>query len=488
MSSDPVDARREGYWDRVQYLSQPRWRQKRQERLAVEFYTALRAYEANPATPENPPSLVNWERSPTSDRTAETTADEAKSESDHSRQGGSPGRESVGESNEPTDGAGTELTAQQLESLKYLRQMGVTDVDRCLDLVDGDQRRHEAIRYALERDDERQGLILSLLARGEVAHACNLATCGRRSTQLQCGACESENNYVPMTCDSRLCPDCRNKSIGENIAKYENHIQEMDNPVLLTLTEQNFEDPITGRETLIDHFSKLRRRSIPLSGTTVRDGVEKSWCWWVGTALEDVDEDQEQWKVELQAQGEHDLVRRLQREYVDYEYEDITGTHVGRNIPFEELYEGGIYGIDIKQQGPFEYNVHVHVLIDMAYIPQAALSAVWEEITDGSPVVDVRAIYNRASDETIAEAIAETVGYAVKPPEFDDLDKEVEYATAVKGCASVHPFGDVHGLGSDSGSLVCCDCERTPQEWRYCGKVEGHRDTTKKTWQTKDPP
>jgi hypothetical protein len=35
----------------------------------------------------------------------------------------------------------------------------------------------------------------------------------------------------------------------------------------------------------------------------------------------------------------------------------------------------------MKQKGPDEYKVHLHVLADAAYIPQAALSSVWEEIT-----------------------------------------------------------------------------------------------------------
>jgi hypothetical protein len=459
------------YWDTLEDRT---WfdhldasQQRRYQRLITEFYAAYRAYSANPATPENPPSLDNCERSPIS---AETGA---------------------------TDSETVDLSEAEREELQMVVAMGVDDVGRAVDIVTaGRYGADSAIHAALGREKERQWKVLSLLERGDPSHAFRLATCGKRSVQLQCGCCESEDNYVPVSCDSRLCPDCQDSKIGQNIGKYEDRVREMETPVLLTLTEENFSDPIEGRETMMEDLGRLRRRTIPFEGSTRReteDGeiVEKSWCWWNGTGLEDIDEDQEQWKIKLQAQGRYDLVRRLQTQYVNYEYEDITGTHVGRNIPFEELYDGGIYGIDIKQQGPFEYNVHAHVLIDMAYVPQAALSAVWEDITDGACVVDVRTIYNRQQRENVAEALAETVGYAVKPPEFEDLDDELAFVQAAKGCPTVHPFGSLHGSGSQDGYLICADCEQIPREWHYAGTIDGTHDTMGKTWETDrgmDPP
>jgi hypothetical protein len=383
------------------------------------------------------------------------------------------------------------------DALEGLLELGIEDIDRAAKIARQGGDVHTAIFEALTREQERQWKVAALLDRGDVRHALRLATCGQQSVQLQCGCCESEDNYLPVTCDSRLCPDCQDRKVGQNIEKYENRVKGMDNPVMLTLTEKNFRDPVAGRRQVMEDLAAFRRRTIPFEGTTTRetdDGetVEKSWCWWQGADVDDVDPDLEQWKVKLQEQGHHDLVRRLQSEYVNYEYEDITGTHVGRNIPLDELTNGGIYGIDIKQQGPLQFHVHAHVLVDMAYVPQAAISAVWEDITGDACVVDVRSIYDRAERQEAAEALAETVGYAVKPPEFEELEEELEFVKAAKGCPTVHPFGDLHGLGSPDGpGLICADCERMPQEWMYLGTVEERRETVGKSWETDrgmDPP
>jgi hypothetical protein len=271
----------------------------------------------------------------------------------------------------------------------------------------------------------------------------------------------------------------------------------MDHPVFMTFTVENAVNPIDAREGIVEDLRRLRNRTIPFEGEVEReteDGetVTKSWSWWEGTNLEAIEEDHTQWKVKLQEQGEHDLVRRLQKQYVHAEWSNpIVGEQEGKNIPFDELVDGGLYGIDVKQVGSFEFNVHAHVLADAAYIPQAALSSVWEDLT-GDPVVDVRAVYDRSSRESVAQVLSETVGYAVKPPEFEELEDELAFVEAAKGCPMVHPFGSVHGAGKREASLLLCSrCERTPGEWEYLGTVEQRMDTMGKGWDTKgenDPP
>jgi hypothetical protein len=502
MSTDPIQARSMNYWDEVAqrnwFDKLEAWKQRRYQRLVIEFYTAYRAYSASTDTPENPLSLDNCDCSHSSDRTAASEAEAGElSETE------SCGADSLsGEASERSGEANRSSTVQELNDreqrlLPLLFQMGVEDVDRAARIArNAHGKGDEAVFGALKREKERQWKVLSLLERGDQKHAYRLAMCGRQSVQLQCGHCESEDNYQPVSCDSRLCPDCQDKKIGSNIGKYRDRVQSMDTPVLLTLTEENVEDPVRGREAMMEDLGTLRRRTIPFEGSTRREAddgtiVEKEWCWWEGTTVDDVDVDQEQWKIKLQEQGKHELVRRLQRQYVNYEYEDITGRHVGRNIPFDELYEGGIYGIDIKQEGAFEFDVHAHVLLDMAYVPQAALSAVWEDITDGACVVDVRTIYNRRDRENVAEALAETVGYAVKPPEFEELEEELAFVEAAKGCPTVHPFGSLHGAGNPGGDLICSNCEMIPREWRYAGTVDAVVDNMGKSWETdrgKDPP
>jgi hypothetical protein len=481
----------------------PDWKQRRRQRLVIEFYTAIRAYEMNPATPENSPSFTNCDCSPTPGGSAATdadTADRPSAGSSSSGQSTSTAEEQSDEAvaSERSEEANVEpLLPAEREVLKTVMRMGVEDMERAVDIVRGGGERHLAILEALERDQERQWKVLALLDRDEVSHAKKLALCGRQSTQLECGQCGSDDNFVPMTCDSRLCPDCNDRTVGQNIEKYRQHVYDMDRPTFMTFTVQNVSNAVSGWEQMKEDFGALRRRTIPFEGEVEReddDGnvVTHSWSWWEGTAVEDIQENHTQWKVELQSSGQHDLVRRLQQEYVNYEYTNITGTHTGRNIPWDELVSGGLYGVDIKQKGPSEFNVHLHVLADAAYVPQAALSAEWEDIT-GDPVVDVRRVYDRSSDESVENVLMETVGYAVKPPEFEELESEVEFTLEAKGCPTVHPFGDLHGHGSkgEVAGLICSDCDRMPEQWKYLGSVTFRIDNMGKSWETdrgKDPP
>jgi hypothetical protein len=148
----------------------------------------------------------------------------------------------------------------------------------------------------------------------------------------------------------------------------------------------------------------------------------------------------------------------------------------GRQIPWKELVDGGFYGVDVKQKGPDEFNVHLHVLADAAYIPQAALSSVWEDLT-GAPVVDVRRIYDRGAG-SLEAAVMETVAYAVKAPEFEEIETAADFAVAMKGKRLVQPFGSLHGnTPRVSNQLLCARCESTPAWWNYLGVVDEHRDT-----------
>jgi hypothetical protein len=463
------------YWDAVEEadpdLPAPGTvKRKRFQRLYIDFYGAISAYNASSDQPENLPSVHNCDCSPTAGETGASQSEKAESNS--------------------------RLMKSEREAMNALLKIGVEDIETAIGLARQGGSAHTAAFAALGRDQERQWKVAALLDAGEIGHAERLATCGRQSVQLQCGCCESEDNYVPVSCDSPLCPDCNDRKIGQNIAKYRGAIKKMRTPALLTFTLRNYRDPAAGREDAVEDFATFRRRTIPFEGETVRERIDgeeirKSWSWWEGADVDDMSENHEQWKIRLQAQGRHDLVRRLEKQYVHYEWEDVTGTRKGRNIPFSELCEGGLYGVDIKQQGLMQFHVHIHAVVDLAYVPQAALSAVWSDVTDGACVVDVRSIYDREDRERAAEALAETVGYAVKPPEFESLDDELEFVQAAKGCPRVHPFGSLHGNQQETAALRCTDCDIAPATWRYCGTVDQALDTMTKDWETdrgKDPP
>jgi hypothetical protein len=331
----------------------------------------------------------------------------------------------------------------------------IEDVDHITDAT-------EALQSSIGRERRRQDHVVGLIGAGEPAHAKRLALCMQQSVQLECptlaGGCGSNDNYVPASCDSRLCPTCMNRRIGHAIEKYEPVVSSMDNPTLLTFTIENMPDVETGKEAVQGAFGRLRRRVIPTSG----EQGEKRWIW----RRDGGEPADEYWKAKVLGARRHDLARSLQRRFVDQ----------GKGIPFTELVDGGIYGIDVKQQESGRYHVHIHCIADMAYTPQPALSSVWEDIT-GAPVMDVRRIGQREG-LSAESAIAEVIGYVAKPPEFASVDDEIEYLTALKGSKLIQPFGSVYGNVPDvNGLLKCTDCEVAPAYWNYLGYVDGQYDT-----------
>ena len=338
-------------------------------------------------------------------------------------------------------------------------------------------RATQILQAGISRSRERQRKILALIMADQLGHADRFAKCMRQSVQLECplvgGGCGCEDNYVPTTCDSRLCPFCMNRRMGKAIEKYRLPIEAFDYPALLTLTMENVSDAKKGKEGIQGAFGRLRRRVIPPSGSVeIPDGEGGTktvrWVWKMG------DDDGEPadfyWKSALCEAGEYALARRLQKRYVDQ----------GKGIPFSEVIPAGLYGIDIKQQESERYHVHLHALCEMPFVPRAALVSLWQDIT-GASVIDVR----RRGD-----LLAETIGYVCKPPEFETVEDEVEYLVALKGSRLIQPFGELHGNIGDAPSLLeCSNCGRTPSFWNYLGLVdEAHDNMTLATSRKDRPP
>jgi len=113
--------------------------------------------------------------------------------------------------------------------------------------------------------------------------------------------------------------------------------------------------------------------------------------------------------------------------------------------------------------------------MDAAYIPQAALSSVWEDLT-GAPVVDVR-----RGDQ---EALRDVVGYVCKPPEFESVEAQIDYLTTLKGRQLLQPFGSLYGNTPEKeGLLRCANCDVVPVWWDYLGIVDEFYDTMTPTWE-----
>lgn len=302
----------------------------------------------------------------------------------------------------------------------------------------------EAIRLSISRDRDRQRKVLELIKQNEVAHAKRLVNCGRQSVELECGDCGG-SNYVPVHCDSRLCPDCGRRKMGRVAGRYAGKVAGWDHPTMLRLSMPRLVEPDAASITkavdaLRGAFGRLRRRKLPPDGD--------------GWSFEDLAE-------KLRMVGERDLAARLRTQYVSQ----------GKWIPVEELLHGGFYAVDIKQKGDGRLNVHLHILADCAWFPQAALSSLWDDLMD-APVVDVRRVYGRGENDA-EDAVMETIGYAAKPPQYESVEDEVAYFRALKGSKLVQPFGQLHGNTPDSEKLRCDSCENVPlMGWEYIGILD----------------
>jgi hypothetical protein len=363
----------------------------------------------------------------------------------------------------------------------------------------------EALRIALSRTRDRQEKVLELIKADQVAHAKRLASCGRRSVQLGCGDCGSEDNFVPISCDSPLCPDCRNKKMGRVANQYLPVVKSWDRPKHIRLgtpkrVEPEPEEIERAVGALRGAFSRLREKKVPPSSDGIESINSNGWEW-------------ELWRSALLSYGHHDLVRRWERRYVRparHTVEDCDGCYTERHrcgdagnrghsvdecpncweerhrceyagiqrkgIPMSEIIRSGIYGIDLKQGDDRTVFPHMHAIVDLPYLPQAALAQMWYEVIGAhNPYINE---IDQQGDSDRESALMEVIGYAAKAPEYVDVEDQVAYFEALKGSKLIQPFGELHGNTPDAGlPMYCCSCERSPDMWNYVGTVDGRYET-----------
>jgi hypothetical protein len=238
-------------------------------------------------------------------------------------------------------------------------------------------------------------------------------------------------------------------------AKYGPVVQSWDHPTMIGVGLSDRVDPDhesleKGINALIGAFGRLRRRVVQPSGP--------GWNW-------------SDWKSSLIQVGEKELARRLQKRYVSQ----------GRGIPFDEIVPRGFYAVDVKEQDDGRLNVHLHILVDTPWLPQAALSHKWDELL-AAPIVDVRRVDGRGEKDA-QEAALEVAGYAAKAPQYETAEAKAQYLKAVKGRKLVQPFGDLHGNTPEVvGQLVCSECGETPAWWNYVGMVDEEIDNMGSDW------
>ena len=77
---------------------------------------------------------------------------------------------------------------------------------------------------------------------------------------------------------------------------------------------------------------------------------------------------------------------------------------------------GGIWFLQVKRgKNSGLWHPHLHILLDGNYLEQGRLSELWEQVTFGSPVVDIRRIYNFESAATYVSR------YVARPARMSDM-------------------------------------------------------------------
>lgn len=107
---------------------------------------------------------------------------------------------------------------------------------------------------------------------------------------------------------------------------------------------------------------------------------------------------------------------------------------------------GGLYSIEIKRSSG-RWNVHLHGLIDSAYIPQQTISRLWAKIT-GAPIVDIRPAWSTSG------GLNYVLKYIAKPPTIEGATNQQTYRTSTKGIRMIQDFGSF--FNCSVRVMFCC--------------------------------
>lgn len=118
-----------------------------------------------------------------------------------------------------------------------------------------------------------------------------------------------------------------------------------------------------------------------------------------------------------------------------------------RTLFWKNAVRGGVYGIEVKwNKKDGRWHPHLHALVTGSFLDQPTLSAVWEDITGDSFIVDVRFVHDRAKG---ADYVSK---YVAKGSSVEDWpeDRICEFANAMHGQRLLQTFGELHGQAIDA--------------------------------------
>lgn len=116
---------------------------------------------------------------------------------------------------------------------------------------------------------------------------------------------------------------------------------------------------------------------------------------------------------------------------------------------YKERIKGGLYVIEIINKGR-GWNIHIHALIESAFIKQNKISQDWLDITRNSFIVDIRDAYTPVS------GLRYILKYLTKTPQIGN-NADV-YNRALKYSRLIQTFGNLYGNAPDKMVLACEQC------------------------------
>lgn len=139
--------------------------------------------------------------------------------------------------------------------------------------------------------------------------------------------------------------------------------------------------------------------------------------------------------------------------------------------------DGGLYTIEVKWSPKTNaWHPHIHAIIDGRFYPHAHLKSAWQNITDGSSIVDIRAINSRRN------AVTYVAKYAAKAAETKDIPAHriPEWASALHGLRMAQTFGKMHNVKIERDD----DSEPFPEHAAFIGPAiydadQGNADAKK---------
>ena len=129
---------------------------------------------------------------------------------------------------------------------------------------------------------------------------------------------------------------------------------------------------------------------------------------------------------------------------------------------FKKIFVGGASFYEVKRMEDGQYHVHLHVIVESAYIPVKQLSREWSIVSPGK-IVDVRMIHS-----------PQVVIYVTKYTLKSDLSLEDQFhaSALLKGSRLFQPFGAWHHISRqwERPLFSCEECGNT--EWVFVGPHE----------------